>query len=151
MTQVQPHASSRQALPATEEESIALVDELCLRYRNWGRWGDTDQRGTLNFIAPEALVYAATMIRSGRVVSYGLPFNGNGSQKGGFGGRTSPVLLSAGVRPSRCPVCWPKMTLEGVVEQITVPFLVTREEEDRQIPMEYAIAQYENAINSPDL
>ncbi|MFG1618452.1 alpha/beta hydrolase family protein [Nonomuraea wenchangensis] len=44
----------------------------------------------------------------------------------------------------------PRMTLEGVVEQITVPFLVTHGEDDRQIPMEFAIPQYENAINSPD-
>ncbi len=44
----------------------------------------------------------------------------------------------------------PAMTLEGVVEQITVPFLVTHGEDDRQIPFEYAIAQHENATNSPD-
>ncbi|RBY79856.1 alpha/beta hydrolase [Geodermatophilus sp. TF02-6] len=44
----------------------------------------------------------------------------------------------------------PRMTLEGVVEQITVPFLVTHGEDDRQIPMEFAVPQYENAVNSPD-
>lgn len=89
MTEAQPGVRSS-ALPATEQESVALVDELCLRYRNWGRWGDGDQRGTLNFITPEALTYTGTMIRSGRVVSCGLPFNSHGPQRGGFGGRTSP-------------------------------------------------------------
>jgi kynurenine formamidase len=93
VTEVQPYATGQGALPAMEEESVALVDELCLRYRNWGRWGAGDQRGTLNFITPEALVYAATMIRSGRVVSCGLPFDSNGPQRGGFGGRTNPVHL----------------------------------------------------------
>lgn len=44
----------------------------------------------------------------------------------------------------------PLMTLEGVVDQITVPFLVTHGEDDRQIPMELAVPQYENAVNSPD-
>lgn len=44
----------------------------------------------------------------------------------------------------------PQMTLEGVVEQITVPFLVTHGQDDRQIPMEFATPQYENAVNSPD-
>ena len=44
----------------------------------------------------------------------------------------------------------PKMTLAGVVEQITVPFLVTHGADDRQIPMDYATPQYENAVNSPD-
>ncbi|MGD9958101.1 cyclase family protein [Nocardioides sp.] len=78
-------------LPVTDDEWIALVDELCLRYRNWGRWGADDQRGTLNFITPEVLRYAATMIKAGRVVSCGLPFDSNGPQSGGFGGRTNPV------------------------------------------------------------
>ncbi|MFF5138152.1 alpha/beta hydrolase family protein [Streptomyces sp. NPDC013157] len=44
----------------------------------------------------------------------------------------------------------PSMTLEGVVEEITVPFLVTHGEDDRQIPMEFATPEYENAVNSPD-
>jgi pimeloyl-ACP methyl ester carboxylesterase len=42
----------------------------------------------------------------------------------------------------------PNMTLEGVVEKITVPFLVTHGADDKQIPMEFATPQYENAINS---
>jgi kynurenine formamidase len=90
MTDVQS-ASVPETLPATEEEWVALVDELCLRYRNWGRWGAEDQRGTLNFITPDVLRYAATMIRAGRIVSCALPFDSNGPQSGGFGGRTNPV------------------------------------------------------------
>ena len=43
----------------------------------------------------------------------------------------------------------PNMTLVGVTEQITVPFLITHGANDRQIPREYAVAQYETAINSP--
>jgi len=42
-----------------------------------------------------------------------------------------------------------QMTLEGVVEKITVPFLVTHGANDRQIPKEYATAQYEAAVHSP--
>ncbi|WP_323101443.1 alpha/beta hydrolase family protein [Intrasporangium sp. YIM S08009] len=44
----------------------------------------------------------------------------------------------------------PQMSLEGVVERIIVPFLVTHGEDDRQIPMELALPEYENAVNSPD-
>jgi kynurenine formamidase len=91
MTETEPRAAAGIDRTMTEEESIALVDDLCLRYRNWGRWGYDDQRGTLNFITPEALVYAATMIRTGRIVSCGLPFHSDGPQSGGFGGRTNPV------------------------------------------------------------
>ncbi|MGA5417998.1 alpha/beta hydrolase family protein [Streptomyces pseudogriseolus] len=39
--------------------------------------------------------------------------------------------------------------LDGVVEQITVPFLITHGENDRQIPLEYAHRSYEQAVNSP--
>ncbi|MFE9939125.1 alpha/beta hydrolase family protein [Streptomyces hirsutus] len=42
----------------------------------------------------------------------------------------------------------PNMTLEGVVDKISVPFLVTHGEDDKQIPMEFATPQYENAVNS---
>ena len=41
------------------------------------------------------------------------------------------------------------MRLEGVVENITVPFLVTHGIGDRQIPVEYAHKEYEAAVNSP--
>jgi kynurenine formamidase len=83
--------SAAEAAALSDDDSVALVDELCLRHRNWGRWGADDQRGTLNFITPDALRHAASMIKSGRVVSCALPFNSEGPQSGGFGGRTNPV------------------------------------------------------------
>ena len=43
----------------------------------------------------------------------------------------------------------PEVSLVGVVEHISVPFLVTHGSGDRQIPLEYAHAQYEAAVNSP--
>jgi pimeloyl-ACP methyl ester carboxylesterase len=39
--------------------------------------------------------------------------------------------------------------LDGVVENITVPFLIAHGENDRQIPLEYAHRSYEQAVNSP--
>ncbi len=41
------------------------------------------------------------------------------------------------------------VNLDGVVEQITVPFLITHGEHDRQIPLRYAHRSYEQAVNSP--
>ena len=35
------------------------------------------------------------------------------------------------------------------LDKFTVPFLVTHGSGDRQIPLEYAYAQYEAAVNSP--
>jgi pimeloyl-ACP methyl ester carboxylesterase len=39
--------------------------------------------------------------------------------------------------------------LDGVVEKITVPFLIAHGANDRQIPLEYAHRSYEQAVNSP--
>jgi dienelactone hydrolase len=41
------------------------------------------------------------------------------------------------------------MHLNGVMERIRVPFLVTHGEKDRQIPLEYAQQSYEQLVNSP--
>lgn len=41
------------------------------RFSNWGRWGDDDELGTLNFITPEARRYAASLVTEGRSVSLG--------------------------------------------------------------------------------
>ncbi len=43
----------------------------------------------------------------------------------------------------------PKVTLEGVLDRITVPFLVTHGENDRQISLDYAHRTYEQLTNSP--
>ncbi|MEV4290836.1 alpha/beta fold hydrolase [Nonomuraea bangladeshensis] len=41
------------------------------------------------------------------------------------------------------------VNLEGVVERITVPFLVAHGANDRQIPLEYAHRSHDQAVNSP--
>jgi fermentation-respiration switch protein FrsA (DUF1100 family) len=39
--------------------------------------------------------------------------------------------------------------LDGVVEQIDVPFLICHGEKDRQISLEHAHGSYDQAVNSP--
>lgn len=41
------------------------------------------------------------------------------------------------------------VNLDGVVEEITVPFLIAHGENDRQIPLSYAHRSYDQAVNSP--
>jgi kynurenine formamidase len=60
------------------------------RYSNWGRWGEDDQRGTLNFITPERVLAACALPRRGLVVSCALPFDSRGPQSG-VGGRHNPI------------------------------------------------------------
>ena len=49
---------------------------------------------------------------------------------------------SSSTSPTTC-------NLDGVVEQITVPFLIAHGANDRQIPVAYAHRSYEQAVNSP--
>jgi kynurenine formamidase len=53
---------------------------FALGLRNWGRWGEADERGTLNFVTPERLVEAARLVRVGKVFDLGIPLNGDGPQ-----------------------------------------------------------------------
>ncbi|MEU3294378.1 cyclase family protein [Streptomyces longwoodensis] len=40
---------------------------------NWGRWGERDERGTLNFITDESRARGAACVRTGRTVSLAHP------------------------------------------------------------------------------
>jgi kynurenine formamidase len=59
--------------------------------RNWGRWGDDDEIGTLNHITADRLIAAARLVKRGQVFDLGIPFDGNGPQPGGA--RINPVRL----------------------------------------------------------
>ncbi len=50
---------------------LATFDEIVDRVSTWGRWGADDQRGTLNLVTEQVVVYAATLARVGRPVSLG--------------------------------------------------------------------------------
>jgi kynurenine formamidase len=65
--------------------------KLGARLRNWGRWGDDDERGTLNLITPDKLTAAAALVRKGAIFDLGIPFGVDGPQPGG--GRINPVHL----------------------------------------------------------
>jgi kynurenine formamidase len=55
--------------------SRAEFEELFQAVCNWGRWGDDDEKGTLNYIQPEHIRRAAALVRSGRSVSMANPIN----------------------------------------------------------------------------
>jgi kynurenine formamidase len=57
-----------------------IVRDAGRRFRNWGRWGADDERGTLNFITPGAIVKAAGLVKRGAVFSLAIPFDANGPQ-----------------------------------------------------------------------
>jgi len=73
---------------AVDKEAIARASE---ELSNWQRWGAEDQVGTLNFVTPEHVRAAASLIRTGRAVSLQIPLDEFGPQRGG--GRFNPIHL----------------------------------------------------------
>ncbi|KAA9105909.1 cyclase family protein [Microbacterium rhizomatis] len=71
---------------ATLEDFHTLAQEV----RNWGRWGDDDELGTLNFITPEIVRDAAKLVRTGKQFALGIDFSSGGPQ-GAFEFRTNPI------------------------------------------------------------
>jgi kynurenine formamidase len=74
----------------SEKLDARTVREWGRRYSNWGRWGEQDELGTLNFVTRERVLAACALPRSGRVISCGLPFDRNGPQTGN-GPRFNPI------------------------------------------------------------
>lgn len=70
--------------------SMDDVKALADKYKNWGRWGDDDQLGTLNYITPQKIVDASGLVKQGKVASLAIPFDDNGPQTGAFG-RFNPI------------------------------------------------------------
>jgi len=73
------------------EFTEADFHDLANRLRNWGRWGDDDERGTTNLITPDRIAAAGALIRRGAVFNLGIPFDENGPQLGR--GRSNPLHL----------------------------------------------------------
>ncbi len=64
-----------QGLAAQARYSLSDFDKLFDSVSNWGRWGPDDTRGTLNYLTPEHVRHAASLVRSGRSISLSLPVN----------------------------------------------------------------------------
>ena len=54
--------------------------ELGKELSNWGRWGEDDEIGTLNFVTPAKRVQSAQLVKTGKAIDLGMPFD----QKGPF-------------------------------------------------------------------
>lgn len=55
--------------------SVAEFEQLFDSVKNWGRWGADDTKGTLNYITPEHVRRAASLVSSGVSISLSLPVN----------------------------------------------------------------------------
>jgi kynurenine formamidase len=59
------------ALPVSQTEFETLFQAVC----NWGRWGPKDEKGTLNYIQPEHILRAISLVRTGRSISMAVPID----------------------------------------------------------------------------
>jgi kynurenine formamidase len=66
------------------------LKELAAKLSNWGRWGDDDERGTLNFLTPDATKRGVAAVRRGASFSLAIPFDEDGPQTGVIPGRINP-------------------------------------------------------------
>ncbi|GAB2824295.1 cyclase family protein [Actinocorallia aurea] len=66
------------------------IAKAAAAYSNWGRWGDDDVRGTVNFLTEAKRREAAALVRRGVSFSLAQSFDMNGPQKG-WRRRTNPV------------------------------------------------------------
>jgi kynurenine formamidase len=55
--------------------TVDEFEQIFESVKNWGRWGRGDELGTLNYITPEHVRRAASLVRSGRRVSMAIPIN----------------------------------------------------------------------------
>ncbi|MER7108439.1 cyclase family protein [Streptomyces sp. NPDC000229] len=69
----------------------AAFHEIAKRVNNWGRWGEDDERGTLNLITDTVVREAAGAVRSGLRVPLALPLHQDGVQTGLIPGRVNPL------------------------------------------------------------
>lgn len=83
------------------DDKVWPQHELGKELSNWGRWGEDDQIGTLNFVTPEKRVQAARLVRTGKAFDLGMAFDKNGPFKSG-GFRNNPIHLMT-LLPSDTP------------------------------------------------
>lgn len=79
----------------SQDQSTPSIDTVIAqsqRHSNWGRWGDDDERGTLNHVTPDDVRRAAALVQSGRTISMALPYDEAGPQSGTFN-RFNPIRL----------------------------------------------------------
>ena len=66
------------------------IAKTVARVSNWGRWGEDDVRGTMNFLTDAKRISAAGLVQTGRSYSLSRPFDMDGPQNG-WRRRTNPV------------------------------------------------------------
>jgi kynurenine formamidase len=70
--------------------SLTEFRQVAREVSNWGRWGEADELGTLNFISADKVAQAASLVKHGKVFPLGVDFGSAGPQ-GAFQFRHNPI------------------------------------------------------------
>ena len=70
--------------------------EYRTRYKNWGKWGDDDEFGTLNYVTPDVRRAAAALVAEGRAVSMARPLDTHASPANPYPAHTFVALEGSG-------------------------------------------------------
>ncbi|MFE2375832.1 cyclase family protein [Streptomyces sp. NPDC059398] len=66
----------------TRDRTAYTFKETGRKLSNWGRWGDDDERGTLNFVTPDTVKQAFEAVRTGERYELSIPVGDSGPQTG---------------------------------------------------------------------
>jgi kynurenine formamidase len=73
------------------------LQALAAEVSNWGRWGDDDERGTVNLIDAAAVARGVAAVRTGERFSLAIRLDENGPQLGNIPGRINPLHVMVGI------------------------------------------------------
>ena len=73
------------------------LQALAADVSNWGRWGDDDERGTVNLIDEAAVARGIAAARTGTRFSLAIRLDENGPQLGNIPGRINPLHVMVGI------------------------------------------------------
>lgn len=66
---------TRPPLTLPSPMSRAEFEDLFEAVKNWGRWGEDDELGTMNYLTDARIAGASRLVKSGRTVSLTIPIN----------------------------------------------------------------------------
>lgn len=81
----------------------ADIKAIAERVNTWGKWGDDDQLGTLNYLTEEAVLRGVGAVRSGRRFSLAVDLQLDGMQLGAIPGRVNPLRTMVAVNAAMNP------------------------------------------------
>ena len=100
--------------------TLRTIQAMAERVKNWGKWGPDDELGTLNYVTPQDLVKAGSLVKKGKAFSLGLDFNQFGPQRG-WGGRFNPIHTMLATGTDAVAGSQESMQIQYADDMVTMP------------------------------